>query len=42
MRTLIATCLGLLLAPVAQAQFIDCSGGCTETVYGLGGPPDHE
>ena len=41
MRKLIVACLGLLLllAPLAQAQFIDCSGGCSETLYGLGNDP---
>ena len=40
MRKLIVTCLGLLLlAPLAQAQFIDCSGGCSETLYGVGNDP---
>lgn len=32
----------LLLAPEAQAQFIDCGPGgadCTETLYGFGNPP---
>ena len=30
-------CLGLLLmAPLAKAQLIDCSEGCSETLYGLG------
>ena len=42
MRILIIVCLGMLLAPVAQAQFIDCDGpggpgtGCSEILYGLG------
>ena len=39
MRALIVVCLGLLLAPLAQAQFIDCSGGCSDTLYGLGNDP---
>lgn len=36
MRTLIITCLALLLAPVAQAQYVDCSQGCSSTFYGFG------
>lgn len=32
--------VGLMLALPAQAQFIDCSGGCSETLYGLGNDAD--
>ena len=43
MRTLLIACLGLLLAPVAQAQsFIGCdpvTNPCNETLYGLGNDP---
>lgn len=39
MKTILVFCLGLLLAPLAQAQYIDCSGGCSETLYGLGNDP---
>ena len=42
MRTLLIACLGLLLAPLAQAQFIDCGlagDECNETLYGLGNDP---
>ena len=36
MKMILGFCLGLLLAPLAQAQYIDCAGGCSETLYGLG------
>ena len=40
MRRFVVACLGLLLlAPLAQAQFIDCAGGCSDTLYGLGNDP---
>lgn len=41
MQRILTLALALsLIAPVANAQYIDCSGGCTETKYGLGNPPD--
>ena len=47
MRSLIACTVVLLSAAVAQAQiadpqFLDCSGGCTTTVYGLGSDPNFD